>query len=157
MTARIGALAVVVGLAATTASAACRDDRVTIIGDFGRAAFTVDVADDTAERSRGLMFVEEMGTLNGMLFVYERPRHATFWMQNTLIPLDMLFARADGTIQTIHENAIPMDQTTIDGGENVLFVLEINGGMSARLGIQEGDALQHPAIVEAPRFPCDQD
>lgn len=139
---------------ATGAHAACSPDAVTVVGDFGQARFAVDVADTNETRARGLMFVEEMGTLEGMLFVYESPRHATFWMKNTLIPLDMLFADASGTIVTLHEYAIPGDVTTIDGGEGVLAVLEINGGLSSRLGIREGDVLQHPSFGAAAALPC---
>lgn len=139
---------------ATGAHAACSPDAVTVVGDFGQARFAVDVADTNETRARGLMFVEEMGTLEGMLFVYESPRHATFWMKNTLIPLDMLFADASGTIVTLHEYAIPGDVTTIDGGEGVLAVLEINGGLSSRLGIREGDLLQHPSFGAAAALPC---
>lgn len=152
----VAALSGLASLVGVSADAACRDTRVTVHGDWGRANFTVDVADDNAERSQGLMFVEEMGVMQGMLFVYEAPRPANFWMRNTLIPLDMLFARADGTITALHENAIPLDETGIDGGDNVSFVLEINGGMAARLGIEVGDILQHPAITEDAVMGCDE-
>lgn len=128
------------------ASASCAEDRATVFGDWGQARFTVTVADDPAERSRGLMFVESMATLEGMLFVYEAPQRATFWMRNTLIPLDMIFVAPDGEILNIHENAIPHDETTIDGGTGIQYVLEVNGGLSRRLGISVGDVLQHPTI-----------
>ena len=137
------------------ASAACAPDVATVSGDFGQANFKVDVADDNAERSRGLMFVESMPTLGGMLFVYDSPQRATFWMRNTLISLDMLFTDGTGTITRIHENAIPGDETTIDGGDNVSAVLEINGGLSARLGISEGDVIQHPSFGPDAAMPCE--
>jgi len=140
---------------AGAAAAACSPDRVTVEGAFGRAAFSVTVADDNAERSRGLMFVEEMPTMAGMLFVYEGPRRATFWMRNTLIPLDMLFADPAGRITHIHENAVPLDETTIDGGEGVQFILEINGGMASRLGIAVGDVMQHPSMGPDAALPCE--
>ena len=140
---------------ASSASASCNPGAVTVIGDFGQARFKVDVADTNETRARGLMFVEQMSVLEGMLFIYESPRHATFWMKNTLIPLDMLFADETGTIVTLHENAIPGDETTIDGGEGVLVVLEINGGLSSRLGIAEGDVLQHPSFGDAAAAPCE--
>ncbi len=140
------ALAAILLLAAEAASAECRDDRVTARGGFGQVTFEVEVADDGAERAQGLMNVAEMGTLEGMLFVYDEPGPASFWMENTLIPLDMLFADATGTIVTIHENAVPLDRTPIPGGDDVQYVLEINGGLAGRLGIEVGDALQHPAI-----------
>jgi uncharacterized membrane protein (UPF0127 family) len=132
----------------------CSEDVVRVVGDFGQANFKVDVADDDQERAQGLMFVESMPTLEGMLFVYEGPRRATFWMRNTLIPLDMLFVGPDGTVQRIHQNAIPGDETTIDGGENVLAVLEINGGLSKRLGITAGAQIQHPAFGPDSVLPC---
>ena len=69
------------------------------------------------------------------------------WMKNTLIPLDMIFADPSGSITHIHENAIPNDLTTIDGGANVQFVLEINGGLARRMGIGLGDQLAHPSIA----------
>jgi len=146
-----GALA----LAGSAAQAACSDDRVTVLGDFGRVNFTVDVADDQAERARGLMFVEEMARFEGMLFIYEEPRPASFWMRNTFIPLDMLFAGPDGTITKVHSNAVPHDETSIDGGAGVQYVLEINGGLAERLGIGPGDMLQHPSMGESAAAPCD--
>ena len=142
-------------LVAQGAAALCSEDRVTVMGDFGQARFAVTVADDNEERARGLMDVAEMPTMTGMLFVYDTPQHATFWMRNTLIGLDMLFVGPDGTILNIHENAIPMDETVIDGGFGVRYVLEINGGMAHRLNIKVGDVLQHPAIKEGAISPCE--
>jgi uncharacterized protein len=137
------------------AAAECSADRVTVIGDWGQVAFGVDLADDPQERAQGLMFVQSMSTLRGMLFVYEQPQRTSFWMENTLIPLDMIFADPTGTIVTVHENAIPLDRTSIPGGDNIQFVLEINGGLSSRLGIVPGDLLQHPAIGPGAAAPCD--
>lgn len=125
------------------------------MGDFGRATFRVDVADDNAERSQGLMHVSEMATMSGMLFIYDRPQRATFWMRNTLIGLDMLFAGPDGTILSLHENAVPLDETVIDGGQGIQYVLEINAGMAARLGIKTGDILQHPAFGDQAIASCE--
>lgn len=147
--------AIFLTILAGVASAECRDDRVTVLGEFGEAHIAVDVADDSAERAQGLMHVEELGTLEGMLFVYEEPQPVSFWMHNTLISLDMVFAGADGTITAIHENAVPMDRTSIPGGDAVQFVLEVNGGLARRLGIAPGDALRHPAIGEGAARPCD--
>jgi uncharacterized membrane protein (UPF0127 family) len=134
--------------------AVCTDDKVTIKGDWGQASFTVDVADDIQERAKGLMFVEAMPTLAGMLFVYDRPQSVSFWMKNTLIPLEMLFAAPDGEILKIHENAVPGDLTPIPGGDGVQMVLEINGGLSRRLGIVAGDVMQHPSFGVDAILPC---
>lgn len=136
------------------AADSCAADRVTVLGPFGRARFTVSIADDPQERAQGLMNVAEMPLMDGMLFLYDTPQHATFWMHNTLIPLDMLFADETGTILVVHADAVPMDDTVIDGGEGVHAVLEINGGLAERLGIKPGDRLQHPAFGDDAAAPC---
>lgn len=132
----------------------CDPSAVLIRGDFGSARFAVEVADDHGSRAEGLMNRESLPRFSGMLFVYETPRRASFWMRNTLIPLDMLFADHTGRIVHIHENAVPLDETIIFGGDDVLAVLEINGGMSDQLGIEPGAVLVHPAfdpaLAEAP-------
>lgn len=133
---------------ANGAEAACRDDKVQLRGAFGQASFAVEIADDDGERAQGLMHRPTMPRFAGMLFVFDRPERAVFWMENTLIPLDMLFIDSTGTVQQIHRDAVPMDRTAIDGGSDVLFVLEINGGMAARLGLQPGDQIRHPAVAQ---------
>lgn len=151
-----GALAAVV-LSAGAAVAECSPDVVSIRGDFGQARFDVSVADTMAARNRGLMFVEDMPTLTGMLFVYDVPGPVSFWMRNTLIPLDMVFVGADGVIHYIHPMAQPLDETPIFGGSHIQYVLEINGGLAERLGIARGDALQHPALGADVAWPCEAD
>jgi uncharacterized membrane protein (UPF0127 family) len=136
-------------------SAGCSLDTVTIRDDAGTVQFTVDVADTNEERSRGLMFVEEMATMQGMLFVYERPQRASFWMRNTLIPLDMVFVDETGVVQNIHAMAEPLDETPIFGGEDIQFVLEINGGLAAMLGLEVGDQMQHPSFDAQAIWPCE--
>lgn len=151
---RSGAL-IAFGLMAGMAQAECRPETVEVRGQGGVTRFTVEVADSNAERSQGLMFRESMPASAGMLFVYDNPRRASFWMENTLIPLDMIFADETGTVTRIHENAVPRDRTSIDGGTDVQFVLEINGGLARRLGITEGAVLRHPAIDPSiAAFPC---
>lgn len=141
---------------AGTASAGCAPDRVSLRGDFGVLTFRVEVADEPAERARGLMEREAMAPMAGMLFVFDESRPVTFWMRNTLIPLDMLFADETGRIVRIHENAVPLDETLIPSGQPVRFVLEINGGLAERFGIAEGAELRHPAIAtDTAAWPCD--
>lgn len=137
------------------AFAQCAPETLSVRGDFGAAQFRVDVADDNGERAQGLMFVDQMAPMQGMLFVYDRPQSVSFWMRNTLISLDMVFIDADGVVQSIHENAVPLDETPIFGGEDIQFVLEINGGMAARLGLLAGDVMQHPAFSPTPIWPCE--
>jgi uncharacterized membrane protein (UPF0127 family) len=137
------------------AQATCAPDRVDLRWSGGGESFAVEVADDDAERARGLMFRESLPPEAGMLFVYQSPRRAMFWMKNTLIPLDMIFADATGTVTRVHSDAVPQDLTPIDGGEGVAFVLEINGGLAQRLGIAPGAELRHPSIGAAAAWPCD--
>ncbi len=127
----------------TDVATACTIEAVEIKSANGQVQFKVDVADDPVERSKGLMHVESMPRFSGMLFIYETPGPADFWMKNTLIPLDMLFADATGTITHIHENAEPLSLASIHGGKDILYVLEINGGMAAKLGIEEGAVMRH--------------
>ncbi len=149
-------LALLFSCAAQPILAVCVDDKLTISGDFGQATFGIEIADDPQERAQGLMFVEDMPLLEGMLFVYEEPQFVSFWMKNTLIPLDMLFAAPSGEILSIHENAVPGDLTPIRGGDGIQMVLEINGGLAARLGIAEGDVMQHPSFGADAILPCDE-
>lgn len=133
----------------------CALDRVLVKGAFGEARFTIELADEQFERTQGLMHRESMARSAGMLFVFERPQRVAFWMKNTLIPLDMIFADKTGRIQHIHENAIPHDETPIPGGDGVYSVLEINAGLSKIYGLKVGDALQHPAFSDGPALiPC---
>ncbi len=117
--------------------------------------FRIEVVDTIEERAQGLMFRESMGRFEGMLFVYERPQPVSFWMKNTLIPLDMIFMDASGVVQHVHSNAVPGDLTSIPGGDNIQFVLEINGGLAGQLGIDAGAEMRHPAVPKAgAAWPC---
>ncbi|MEC7765260.1 MAG: DUF192 domain-containing protein [Pseudomonadota bacterium] len=133
----------------------CDEGQVDLRGDFGTARFSVDIADDDAERAQGLMFVESLPSGQGMLFIYESPRPASFWMKNTLIPLDMIFVGADGVVRNVHENAVPGDLTPIRGGDDILAVLEIRGGLSGAIGIEPGAEMRHPAFGDAAAWTCD--
>ena len=130
------------------ALATCRADQVDLRGPFGQARFTVELADTDATRARGLMFRESMPRRNGMLFIFDAPQRAVFWMENTLIPLDMLFFDQAGVLTHVHHQARPLDRTPIDGGDGVRFVLEINGGLARQLGIRPGSEMRHPAVAD---------
>ena len=86
-----------------------------------------------------MMFRERVGPDEGMIFPFSPPRPASFWMRNTLIPLDLIFIREDGSIARIAANAVPLSEDSIAVDEPVAAVLEIAGGRSAELGIGEGD------------------
>lgn len=143
-------------LAPALAGAACAPDTVELRGPAGVARFHVELADTPAEQAKGLMFREKMAASAGMLFIFPAPKHASFWMKNTLIPLDMIFADAAGRVTRVHSMAVPGDETPIDGGEGVAMVLEINGGLAARLGIAPGSELRHSSVDQSlAAWPCD--
>ena len=117
---------------------------LTIISRGRRHAFVVELARSPEEQQRGLMFRQALGPAQGMIFPYDPPQPTSFWMKNTLIPLDMIFVRADGTIARIEANAVPLSLDPVPAGEAVAAVLEIAGGRSAELGIGAGDKVDWP-------------
>jgi uncharacterized membrane protein (UPF0127 family) len=90
------------------------------------------------------MFRERLGPNEGMIFPFPSPRPASFWMKNTLIPLDIIFIRSDGSIARIAANTVPHSLEPVAVGEPVGAVLELRGGRSAELGIGEGDRVSWP-------------
>lgn len=111
--------------------------------------FKIELAETQAQQAQGLMFRRQMAPDAGMLFIYPKPQVAAFWMKNTFIPLDMLFIAADGRIVHIHPNATPQSEATITTPQPVKAVLEINGGLAARLGVRVGDIARHAAFNNA--------
>ena len=109
-------------------------------------AFRVYLATTEVRRNQGLMFVKSLAADRGMLFMFPKPQVTGFWMENTFIPLDMLFIAADGRIIRIVENATPRSRATISSMGVVLGVLELAGGTSAKLGIRPGDRVHYPAF-----------
>ncbi|MGE5565617.1 MAG: DUF192 domain-containing protein [Parcubacteria group bacterium] len=114
-----------------------------IVTAKGPVHFRVEVADDEAEREQGLMFRTHLDDDQGMLFDFHTPQQVSFWMKNTLIPLDMIFIRADGTIANIEANTEPYSETPIPSDGEVLGVLEIGGGLTQELGVKPGDKVVH--------------
>jgi len=100
--------------------------------------FTVEVARSLEEQAQGLMNRQSLGPDRGMIFPYDPPVAASFWMKNTLIPLDMIFIRKDGVIARIEANTVPLSLDPVAAGEPVAAVLELAGGRSAELGISAG-------------------
>jgi len=101
--------------------------------------FSIELALTDAQRQQGLMYRREMAPDHGMLFDFGQARRVSMWMENTVLPLDMLFIQGDGTISHIKENAVPFSRDIIDSQGPVKFVLELNAGRASALGIQVGD------------------
>ena len=156
---RRGHLAVAAMVLAAPALAAdgatCAPDVALLTTPSGeQVRIAVEIADDAAERAQGLMGRTELPAGQGMLFVYETPRPASFWMKNTLIPLDMLFFDARGVLRHVHPKARPLDLTPVPGAAagdpdpDRLLVLELAGGEAARLGLAPAATLSHPAVPQ---------
>jgi uncharacterized membrane protein (UPF0127 family) len=116
-----------------------RVETVVIATHGGLRSFKMEVAADDASRKTGLMHRTHLAQNAGMLFDFQRPLMAAFWMKDTPLPLDMLFVRADGTISTIAANAVPFSTAEIVCAEPIRVVIEINGGLARTLGIAQGD------------------
>ena len=106
--------------------------------------FIVEVARSLQEQETGLMNRRTLSPDRGMIFPYDPPQPVAFWMKNTLIPLDMIFVRADGSIARIAANAVPLSLEPVPAAEPIAAVLEIAGGRSAELGIHSGDRVDWP-------------
>ena len=106
--------------------------------DQGCFKFDVYLAITQAQQRRGLMFVRDLPEWTGMLFLYERAGIRSIWMKNTYIPLDILFARRDGTVSSIWPDAEPLSLKSMPAIEPVNFVLELNAGTAERIGIKVG-------------------
>lgn len=148
-------------VAAAATSVDCSPDRVTFRTDGDPVAVRVEVADNEAERARGLMFRRKLDPGTGMLFIYDSPRAVSFWMRNTFIPLDLVFLDQTGTIRHIHRNAVPLDETPIPGAApgdprpERQMILEIGGGEADRLGLAVGQPMAHPRLrQDSAALPC---
>ena len=130
------------------AQQAMAQERLVIVTASGGVhRFTVEVARSRAEHERGLMFRDSLADDRGMLFDWGGMAPAAMWMKNTLIPLDMLFIDADGTILDIFANTVPGSLDVITAGVPVRAVLELNGGAAKRLGLKPGDRVRHPIFA----------
>lgn len=109
---------------------------LTVISDDGAAHdFEVYLATESDQQRRGLMFVRDLPPDVGMLFVYEDEAVRSMWMKNTYIPLDMVFARADGSVTNVVADTVPQTLDSHASSEPARFVLELNAGTARRLGI----------------------
>jgi uncharacterized protein len=128
---------------------AMRRESLTLITAQARHAIDVEITETPEEMQRGLMFRTHLAEKAGMLFTYDEPREVTMWMENTHIPLDMVFIRADGIVHRIQAWTEPFSRATISSRGNVLACLELAGGAAERLGLKPGDRVEHAAFKPA--------
>ena len=136
-------------------------DQALLLGGAKQVSVSVEIADQPDERALGLMFRRDLPQGQGMLFIYEEPQEVSFWMRNTLIPLDLIFIDPTGVVRHVSPMAKPLDETPIPGAApndpapKRLMVLEVPGGDAARLGIAAGMVLAHPRLPQAQaKQPC---
>ena len=142
---RLGSLVLILSLfLAFGPSWAAGEQTVEIASKTGVHIFSVEVVDNDADRAKGLMYRKELPEGRGMLFDFHRDQEVSFWMQNTYIPLDMIFIRGDGQILRIEENTVPLSTRMIPSRGAVRAVLEVIGGTSRKLGIAPGDRVASP-------------
>ncbi len=103
--------------------------------------FKTEIARTSAEQAKGMMFRTTIADDEAMLFPFSEAKVASFWMRNTVVPLDIIFIRADGSIESIAENTIPYSTDSVVAGEPVSAVVEVRGGLTAELGISAGDTV----------------
>lgn len=115
---------------------------LTVTHSGKKLTFRVEVAATSQQQAKGLMFRTAMGADEGMIFPMDPPRGASFWMRNTVIPLDIIFIGVDGRISNIAANAVPYDETPLNSVSLVKGVLELNAGRAAQLGIVPGDKVE---------------
>jgi uncharacterized membrane protein (UPF0127 family) len=115
-----------------------------IASKTGVHVFAVEIADTDATREKGLMFRKSLPEGQGMLFDFHEEQPVGFWMQNTYIPLDMIFIRGDGSILRIAENTEPLSTRIIPSGGPVRAVLELIAGSAHKFGIAPGDKVAFP-------------
>lgn len=107
-----------------------------VVNDAGKTlTFDVYLAEDFDQHRRGLMFVRDMPETTGMLFIYEEIDIRSIWMKNTYIPLDIVFARDDGSVINIVRDATPQTLNSNRSTEPARYVLELNGGTTRRMAI----------------------
>jgi hypothetical protein len=134
----------------TTGTASQKYAIVTIQQGNAAHRFSAEVAATPDEQAQGLMYRTKLADDAAMLFPFEPPKIASFYMKNTQIPLDIFFIRADGTIDRIAENTVPLSEVPIVSGLEVAAVLEVNGGTAARLKIDENAKITWKYSAEPP-------
>lgn len=117
------------------------ESNVSIVTASGTHQFKVWVAADELSRERGLMHVRELPAGRGMLFLFDSPQFAGFWMKDTYLPLDLAFIDASGVVVNIVVEARPLSLDPIRSIAPVGSVLELAGGTAARIGLKPGDSV----------------
>ncbi|MEQ8782011.1 MAG: DUF192 domain-containing protein [Roseibium album] len=124
-----------------------RQEELTVRSGDTEHRFLVEIAATDRERSRGLMFREEMAADHGMLFIFDSEGERYFWMKNTPLPLDIIYIGANGAIVSIAANTVPFSEKVVPSGDPAKYVLELNAGTAAKLGMDVGNEVSSPSMI----------
>ena len=133
---------------------ACTYEQIDIRTGAGVSTYSIEIADDAAERAQGLMFRETMPRDHGMYFVYPTGRPVAFWMKNTPLPLDIIYINERGIVCSIAADTTPFSEEALPSGCAAQTVLELNGGEAKAAGIRVGAPVRHPAVAR-PAWKCE--
>lgn len=125
---------------------AFRKARVVVHAPGGDVPLSVEVAETDAQRTHGLMFKEDLGSDEGMVFVFDRTQEHVFWMKNTPLPLDMVFLDDGRTVVGVYENAEPLSTARMSVGKPSRYVLEVRGGWCRAHRVGKGTALRFEGV-----------
>jgi uncharacterized membrane protein (UPF0127 family) len=152
MRSRARSLPIVLAAAAALASAACqkRSPEVVLHGEKGPTRVRVELALSGEQRSRGLMWRDQLDADAGMLFVFSHNRELSFWMKNTPLPLDIIYIGADRRVVSVAEKTTPYSLTSIPSRGRAKYVLEVNAGLARAHGVGVGTRVDLPELPSQP-------
>lgn len=116
---------------------------LSFISKEGKVLSNIDIelADNNFKRMQGLMYRKEMAENQGMLFIFEIEDYQSFWMKNTILPLDIIFVNVNKEIVKIHKNTTPFSEQSYPSIKPAIYVVEVNAGYTDKYGIKEGDKI----------------
>ena len=131
----------------TAAQPTLGQDHLAVVGQDGvRHEFLVELARTPRQQEIGLMFRTSIPAAGGMLFVWPEPQRSAMWMKHCPVPEDMVFVGVDNRIMHIAENTVPYSLADVDSHGLAKATLELQGGITAKLGIRVGDLVQSPEL-----------
>lgn len=150
---RVAALETIAAILCVALTACAQGPHVAIVAPDGtvRADVAVEIAATDQERETGLMYRSHLGANDGMIFLFTHPQPLQFWMKNTEIPLDMIFANGGHVVVGTVERAEPYSEQLLSVDGDSQYVLEVSGGFCAQHGIKAGDRLRFTKIDVQPQ------
>ena len=118
-------------------------EELSIVTSSGTHRFTAEIADTAQLRAIGLMFRESMLPTHGMLFDFGETAPIAMWMKNTILSLDMVFIKPDGTVLRVAKETKPYSLDIIPSGGPISHVLEVNAGIADKIDLKAGDQIKH--------------